>query len=131
MTKKKHVNNVNGDEPLRMLANGDPALVNQLTHMLKGSFEESGLTPETFMLVRLAALTAVDATPASWYMNLKAGQELGVSLDKAVGTLIAVSPVVGTPRIVSAAGSILTALKIDQAINEVDEKEAVQQAAAR
>lgn len=111
-------NIINGDEALRMLANGDKALLNELTRMLTGSFEESGLDAKTFMLVRLSALAASNASPASWLMNLKVGKELGIPLDSAVGTLIAIAPVVGTTRIVSAAGSILTALDIDKEIDD-------------
>jgi 4-carboxymuconolactone decarboxylase len=85
-----------------------------LTRMLTGSFEESGLDAETFMLARLAALAATNASSASWLMNLKVGKELGIPLDNAIGTLIAIAPVVGTARTVSAAGSILTALEIDK-----------------
>jgi 4-carboxymuconolactone decarboxylase len=116
MTKKKYSDKLDTNEALRALANGDPALLNQLTRMLKGSYEESGLDAETFMLVRLAALAATDAAPSSWLMNLKVGEELGIPLDSAIGTLIAIAPVVGTVRIVSAAESILTALEIDKAM---------------
>jgi 4-carboxymuconolactone decarboxylase len=116
MTKTK-AQNLDIEETLRSLGNGDSALMNQMTNMLKGSYEESGLEPETFMLVRLAALTAMDAAPASWLMNLKVGKELGIPLDSAIGTLIAISPVVGTARIVSAASSIMTALEIDKTVD--------------
>ena len=114
---KKNMDNMNTDELLRMLSNGDTALLNQLMHMMEGSFENSGLDAETFMLVRLAALAATDAAPASWLMNLKVGRELGVPLDSAIGTLIAIAPVIGTARIISASGSILAALEVDEKIS--------------
>ena len=86
--------------------------------MTEGSFEASGLDPETFMLVRLAALATLDAAPASWLVNLKVGSEAGISPERAVGTLVAIAPVVGTARIVSAAGSIVRALGMAERINE-------------
>jgi len=60
------------------------------------------------MLVRMAALATLDAAPASWYMNLAAGADL--AREQVLGTLIAIAPVIGTARVVSAAGNILKAL---------------------
>jgi 4-carboxymuconolactone decarboxylase len=124
---KKNTNLNNPKDTLHTLANGDSALYNQMQHMLEGSFEESGLDIETFMLVRLSALAASDANHASWLMNLKVGKELGIPLDRAIGTLIAIAPVIGTARIVSAAGSILTALEIDENVDGAREQNAATQ----
>lgn len=103
----------NPKKTLEVLSEGDPKVLGQLGRMLEGSFEESGLDSETFMLTRVAALAATDAPPASWLMNLKVGRELGVSPKKAVGTLVAIAPVIGTSRTVSAAGSIIKALAFE------------------
>lgn len=103
---------------LKTLAGGDMGVLGQLTRMVEGSFEESGLDPDTFMLVRFAALTAMDAPPASWMANLKVGKEMGIPPDEAIGTLIAIAPVVGTARVISAAGSILKALDMAEQMNE-------------
>ena len=108
----------NPKETLRGLSNGDLSVLDQLLRMTEGSFEASGLDPETFMLVRLAALATLDAAPASWLVNLKVGSEAGISPERAVGTLIAIAPVVGTARIVSAAGSIVRALGMAERIIE-------------
>ena len=108
----------NPEEILQVLSEGDLSVLNTLMHMTEGSLEESGLDPETFMLVRLAALTAMDASPASWLVNLKVGGDMGMPPERAIGTLIAVAPVVGTARIVSAAGGIVRALGIAEDINE-------------
>jgi 4-carboxymuconolactone decarboxylase len=62
------------------------------------------------MLVRMAALATLDATPASWLMNLAAGSGAGLAREQVLGTLIAIAPVIGTARVVSAAGNILKAL---------------------
>jgi len=43
-------------------------------------------------------------------MNLGVSGEIGISPERIVGTLIAIAPVIGTARIVSAAGSIVRAL---------------------
>lgn len=110
--------NAKKDKILKSLAEGDLGVRDQLKRMVEGSYEESGLDKETFMLVRIAALTAMDAAPASWLATLKVGKELGISSEKAIGTLIAIAPVVGTARVVSAAGSILRALDLAEHIKD-------------
>ena len=103
---------------LEGVSHGDVSVMDQLFHMTEGSYEESGLDPESFMLVRLAALTAMDAAPASWMMNLKIGKELGLTQEQALGVLVAIAPIVGSARVVSAAGSILRALGMEAALEE-------------
>jgi 4-carboxymuconolactone decarboxylase len=103
-------NMTNHNETLRVLSEGDLSVLNVLMRMQEGSLEESGLDPETFMLTRIAALATLDAAPASWLVNLGVSGEIGISPERIVGTLIAIAPVIGTARIVSAAGSIVRAL---------------------
>ncbi|TMB81602.1 MAG: carboxymuconolactone decarboxylase family protein [Chloroflexi bacterium] len=100
----------NANETLRVLSEGDLSVLTALLRMHESSLEESGLDPETFMLTRIAALATLDAAPASWLMNLGVSGEIGISPERIVGTLIAIAPVIGTARIVSAAGSIVRAL---------------------
>jgi len=97
-------------------------VLNALLRMHEGSLEESGLDPETFMLVRIAALTTLDAAPASWMVNLKISGEAGIAPERIVSTLIAIAPVIGTARVVSAAGSIVEALKLANAPAEDSSK---------
>ena len=97
-------------------------MLNALLRMHEGSLEESGLDPETFMLVRIAALTTLDAAPASWMVNLKISGEAGIAPERIVDTLIAIAPVIGTARVVSAAGSIVEALKLANAPAEDSSK---------
>jgi len=80
--------------------------------MHEGTFEASRLDPATFQLVRLAALATLDAAPMSWLVNLSLDDAAGVTPDQVVGTLIAIAPVIGTARIVSAAGGVLRAMGI-------------------
>jgi alkylhydroperoxidase/carboxymuconolactone decarboxylase family protein YurZ len=81
-----------------------------LAGMTADSIEASDLDAETLMLVRIAALVAVDAPPASYLMNLGAAGELGIGEDQVRGVLAAVAPIVGTPRVVAATGNIVRAL---------------------
>jgi|SRR6266446_1266887 len=103
----------NANETLQVLAEGDLTVLNALLRMHEGSLEESGLDPETFMLVRIAALTTLDAAPASWLVNLKISGEAGIAPERIVGTLVAIAPVIGTARVVSAAGNIVQALALN------------------
>ena len=89
-----------------------------LADMTAASLARNTLAPRELMLVRIAALVAVDAAPASYLMNAEAAQEMGVTADDIQGVMIGVAPVVGAPRVVSAAGKILRALGLAIAVAE-------------
>ena len=97
-------------ESLQELSQGDFSTLDALKNLVAVTYEASGLDPQTFMLVRMAALATLDAAPASWLMNLAAGAEAGLAREQVLGTLIAIAPVIGTARVVSAAGNILKAM---------------------
>jgi hypothetical protein len=105
-------------ESLEGLSEGDVSRLGFLQDLISHSYTESGLDPQTFMLVRMAALAAMDAAPASWLMNIAVSGEAGIDPESILGTLIAISPVIGTARVVSAAGSILRGLALGEAIAE-------------
>jgi 4-carboxymuconolactone decarboxylase len=86
------------------------------------SIETSSLDEETLMLVRIAALVAVDAPPASYLLNIGAATEVGIEAEQVQGVLAAVSPIVGTPRVVSAAGNIVRALGVATELAELEEE---------
>jgi hypothetical protein len=75
------------------------------------------------MLTRIAALVAVDAPPASYLLNAGAASDVGVTLEDVQGVLIAVAPLVGTARVVSAAGNITRALGFAIAVAEAELEE--------
>ena len=72
------------------------------------------------MLVRIAALVAVDAPPASYLTNLEAIAEVGIDADRVRGVLAAVAPIVGTARVASATGKIVEALDVVIEVAESD-----------
>ncbi len=90
----------------------DTPLLDLLGEMTADSIERSTLDADELMLVRLGALVAMDAPPASYLMNLGAATEAGLDLEDVQGVLIAVAPIVGTARVMSAAGNIGEALGI-------------------
>jgi alkylhydroperoxidase/carboxymuconolactone decarboxylase family protein YurZ len=74
------------------------------------SLERSTLEPRELMLARIAALAAVDAPVASYLFNAGTAVDVGITLEDVRGVLIAIAPIVGTPRIVAAASSLASAL---------------------
>jgi hypothetical protein len=88
----------------------DTPVLDTLADITAASVEHNSLAPREFMLARMAALIAVDAPPASYLANAGAAADSGVTADDLQGVMIAVAPVVGTARVVSAGGKILRAL---------------------
>jgi 4-carboxymuconolactone decarboxylase len=100
---------------------GTPVL-DLLKRMNIESIDASTLDEETLMLVRIAALVAVDAPPVSYLLNIGAASEIGIDAGQVQGVLAAVSPIVGTPRVASAAGNIARALGIATELAELEEE---------
>ena len=92
-----------------------------LASMTADSVEASSLDPETLMLVRIAALAAVDAPPVSYLMNLAVASELDVDAEQVRGVLAAIAPIVGTARVAAATGKIVDALAVAIEIVELEE----------
>ncbi|HEY7467938.1 MAG TPA: carboxymuconolactone decarboxylase [Acidimicrobiia bacterium] len=97
---------------------GETPLLETVIDINAVSIENAAMEDSTLMLVRLAALTAVNAPPASYLLNLGAAAESGLTMEDARSVLIAVAPIVGTPRVVAAAGAIAEALGIAIALDE-------------
>ena len=90
-----------------------------LARMTADSLEASTLDPQTLMLVRIAALVAVDAPPVSYMLNLSAAGDLEVEVEQVRGVLAAVAPIVGTARVTSATGKIVRALALEPELAEL------------
>jgi 4-carboxymuconolactone decarboxylase len=89
---------------------GDAPVVEVLAQMHTDVQARSGLDDRTYILVRLAALVALDASPTSYLVNFALADEIGVTPDEVRGVLVAVAPVVGAVRTVSAADHALRAI---------------------
>ena len=97
-------------EGLAGLALGDPELLLEGLEMRAEMQERSGLDARSFALVKIAALVALDAPPASYLWQVAAALDEGVLPSDILGVLVAVAPQVGGPRIVAAAPEIMLAL---------------------
>ena len=98
----------------------DSPILDLLASMTADSIEVSSLDAETLMLVRLAALVAVDAPPVSYLLNLGAAADLEIDAEQVRGVLAAVAPIVGTARVASATGNIVRALELELETAELE-----------
>jgi 4-carboxymuconolactone decarboxylase len=73
----------------------------------------TGLDGRTFGLVKIAALIALDAPPASYAWQIANALAEGATPEDIMGVLFAVAPQVGGPRVVAAAPEIMLALGLD------------------
>ena len=102
----------------------DTQVLDLLARMTSDSLEATSLDAESLMLVRIAALVAVDAPPASYLLNLEAAAEVGVDEEQIRGVLTAIAPIVGTARVASAAGKMVRALGLAIELGELEEGDA-------
>ncbi len=98
----------------------DGPVLETLTDMTAASVDHNSLSPREYVLARLAALIAVDAPPISWFATAPAIEESGMTAEDIQGVMIAVAPVVGGPRVMSAGGHILRALGIAITVAETE-----------
>ena len=67
-----------------------------------------------------AALAAADGPPLSYLANVGAATDVGVTAEDVQNILVAIAPIVGTARVVSAAGNITRALGFAIAVAEAE-----------
>ena len=91
-----------------------------LARMTTDSFESSSLDIDTLILVRIAALVAIDAPPVSYALNLGFALEDGLDLDSLRGVLTAIAPIVGTAKIAAATGNIVRALAAEVELEDFE-----------
>jgi alkylhydroperoxidase/carboxymuconolactone decarboxylase family protein YurZ len=101
------------EETLRKLTVRDERFVAAVLSEGDANAEASGLDARTYSLVRIAALVALDASPASYQRVVSEAFAAGVSADQIVGVLIAVIETTGVPRVTSAAPKLGLALGYD------------------
>lgn len=101
------------------MASETPVL-DTLAAMTLESVERCGLDPQALLLVRIAALAAVDAKPASYLLHVGPALEAGVTIDQVQDVLVAIAPIVGTARVMSASLTITEALGVAIVIIEAE-----------
>jgi 4-carboxymuconolactone decarboxylase len=92
------------------LSVGDLDFLETAVGLREASREATHLDASTFALVKIAALVALDAPPASYAWQVGNALEEGVTPEEILGVLRAVAPQVGGPRLIAAAPEIMLAL---------------------
>ena len=100
----------------------DTPILDLIGEMTSASLDATTLDGRTLVYVRIAALVAVDAPPASYLLNLGAASKIGVGEDDVKAVLAAVAPIVGTARVASAVGKIAEALGFAMELAELEEE---------
>jgi len=72
-----------------------------------------GLDPRTQALVRLGGLVAMGAAPLSYHWAAAAALDAGATAEDVVGALIAVAPISGLARVISATSEVAMAIGYD------------------
>ena len=97
-------------DALAGISAGDMQMLDEALGMREAHLAGTGLDARTFSLVKIAALIALDAPPASYAWQVGNALDEGASPEDVLGVLRAVAPQVGGPRVVAAAPEIMLAL---------------------
>jgi alkylhydroperoxidase/carboxymuconolactone decarboxylase family protein YurZ len=106
------------------VATGEAPVLETLADINAVSLARAELDPATLLLVRIAALAAVDAPAASYLMHVGPAVESGVTVEQVQDVLVAVAPITGAPRVLSAAMKITDALGFAIVVAEMAEADA-------
>jgi 4-carboxymuconolactone decarboxylase len=101
---------------LRKLAVRDDRYIAQLLGADQDNAALSGLDHRSHAFARIGALVAMNAAPAAYMCAVESALNAGASYEEIVGTLIALMPLVGVARVVSAAPNLGLAIGYD--VNE-------------
>ncbi len=97
-------------EVLSGISVGDVSILDTAIGMRELGREVTGLDARTYALVKIAALIALDAPPASYAWQIGNALDEGVTPEDILGVLRAVAFQVGGPKVVAAAPEIMLAL---------------------
>ena len=94
------------------MTDSETPVLDTLAAMTAESLARCGLDENSLITARLAALVAVDAPAASYLMHIGPAMDAGVTVEQVQDILVAVAPIVGTARTVSAAAKITEAIGV-------------------
>ena len=103
---------------LARISAGDMEMLEAAVGLREQNREGSKLDARTFALVKIAALVALDAPPASYAWQIGNAVAEGVTAEDIIGVLRAVAPQVGGPKIIAAGPEIMLALGLS--LDEVE-----------
>lgn len=94
------------------MATGTTPVLDAATEINALSLARTDLDPRSLMIARIAALVAVDAPVGSYLLHIGPAAEVGLTVDDVEDLLVAVAPIVGTPRLLSSARKIAEAFDL-------------------
>jgi 4-carboxymuconolactone decarboxylase len=106
------------EDVLGAIADSSSPVFDAIFQIHLDTLASSTLDERSYHLVRLAALVASGAPPASYLLHVPMAVNAGVTLEDAQGLCMAIAPIVGTPKVTEAAGNVLRALDMAEAIDE-------------
>ena len=101
------------EETLLRLAIRDDAYVDEVLASKAANVAASHEDGKTHALVRVGALVCLDAATPSYLAAVEDARREGATDDEIAGTLVALMPIVGIARVVSAAPKLGLALGVD------------------
>jgi len=101
------------EQTLAGISAGELSLLETAVGLREAQLESTGLDARTFALVKIAALIALDAPPASYAWQVANALAEGATPEDMLGVLRAVAPQVGGPRVVAAAPEVMLALGLN------------------
>ncbi len=103
-----------------MTTASETPVLDTLAAMTLDSVERCGLSPDMLILTRIAALTAMDAPAVSYLAHIDAAAKANLTPKQLQDILVAIAPIVGTARVMSAATHIAQALGIAIAVSDAE-----------
>ena len=108
-----------------MTTASETPVLDTLTAMTLDSITRCGLAPDMLILTRIAALVACDAPPVSYLAHLDPAVGAGLTAEQLQDVLVAIAPIVGTARIMTAANNIAAALGVAIAVADAEVEAAI------
>ncbi|WP_395298140.1 carboxymuconolactone decarboxylase [Kitasatospora hibisci] len=103
-----------------MPSTSDTPVLDTLMAMTADSIERCGMAPDMMILTRIAALAAMDAPAVSYLAHVEPAMREHMTASQLQDVLVAIAPIVGTARVMSAATHITEALGVAIAVAEAD-----------
>ena len=111
------------EEGLRRLVLHDEGCIQSMLGIHLRDNQAAGLDPRTQALIRLGGLVAMGAAPLSYHWAAEAALDAGATAEDVVNTLIAVAPISGLARVISATAEVALAIgyDLDQAFETLND----------
>ncbi|MFF2509263.1 carboxymuconolactone decarboxylase family protein [Streptomyces sp. NPDC058067] len=103
-----------------MATASETPVLDTIVAMTADSIDRCGLSQDTLLLTRIAALAASDAPPISYAAHIDPALRTGVTAEQVQDVLVAIAPIVGTAHVMTAAGNIAKALGIAIAVADAE-----------